>query len=63
MRTSQAGTDKCSKNMDDNKWQALAKSKSIESTSGCNDIARFGEAALEAAKKFFEEKRVIDSFV
>ena len=32
-------------------------------TSSCNDVARFGGSALEAAKKFLENNNLIDQFI
>ena len=46
--------------MDDKKLHVLPEINSVKPTSGCTDVARCGEAALEAAKKFLEDNKVID---
>ena len=63
VREAQAGADRCGQDMDYEKLQALTESNSVQLTSGCNDMARFGEVALEAAKNFLENKKVIDQLV
>ena len=42
------------------KLQALPESNSVKPNSGCTDVARFGEVALEAAKNSLEDNKVID---
>ena len=54
--------DSCNEDMDYEKLQALVESNSVKPTSGHNNVERFGEVALEAAKNFLEDK-VIDEFV
>ena len=49
VRGAQIGAEHCGKDSDYEKLQALAKSNSVKPTSGHADVARFGEAALEAA--------------
>ena len=46
--------------MDDEKLHALPEINSVKPTSGRADVVRFGEAALEAARKFLEDNKVID---
>ena len=46
--------------MDDKKLHGLPESNSDKQTPHCSDMARFGEAALEAAKKFVKDNKVID---
>ena len=60
VREAQTGADSCRKDMDDKKLHVLPEINSVKPTSGSTDVARFGEAALEAAKKFFEDNKVID---
>ena len=57
------GVDNCGEDMDYEKLQALAKSNSMKPTSACNEAARFGEIALEVAKNFLEDNKVINQFV
>ena len=49
--------------MDDSKLHALPESKSVEPTSDCADVATFGEAALETARKFLEDNKVKEKFI
>ena len=56
LREAQAGADSCNEDRDYEKLQALAESNSVKPTSGCDDVAKFGEIALEAAKRFLEDK-------
>ena len=60
VRDTQAGAEGNHKDRDYEKLQALAESNSEKPTSGCADVSRFGEDALEAAKKFLEDNKVID---
>ena len=60
VRDNQAGVEGNHKVRDDKNLHALPESNSEKPTSGCTDVARFGEAALEAAKKFLEDNKVID---
>ena len=48
------------KESDYEKLQALPESNSVKLISGHADVARFGEAALEAATNFLEDNKVID---
>ena len=63
VRDTQASVEGNRKDMDDEKLHALPKSNSMKPTSGHTNVARFGEAALEAAKKFLKDNKVIDYFV
>ena len=63
VRETQAGADHCGKDRDYEKLQELAESNSVKPTSGCDDLARFGEVALEAAKNFLKDSKIIDQFV
>ena len=56
----QVGVEGNHENMDDEKLNALPESKSVKLASSFADVARFGEAALEAAKNFLEDNKVID---
>ena len=50
-------------NYEDNdyeKLQALPESDSMKPSSGHTDAARFGEVALEAAKNYLQNNKVID---
>ena len=58
VRDTQAGAE--GKDSDCEKLQALPESNSVKPTSGRADVARFGEASLEAAKNFLEDNKVID---
>ena len=60
VRNTQAGVEGNRKDMDDEKLHAPPESNSVKPTSGCTDVTRFGEAALEAAKKFLEDIKVAD---
>ena len=51
--------DNC-KDSDYEKMHALPESNSVKPTSDRADVARFGEASLEAAKNFLEDDKVID---
>ena len=59
----QAGADSCNEDADHKKPQVLAECNSVIPTSGCDDVARFGGSALEAAKKFLKGNKVVDQFV
>ena len=48
------------KDSDYEKLHALPKINSVKPTSGRTDVIRFGEAALEAARKFIKDNKVID---
>ena len=48
------------KDSDYEKMHTLPESNSVKPTSGRADMARFGEASLEAAKNFLENNKVID---
>ena len=63
VRDTQSGAEGNRKDIDDEKLHALPKSNSMKRTSGCANVARFGEAALEAAKMFLKDNKVIDYFV
>ena len=60
VRDTQAGTEGNRKDSDYEKLHALPESNSVKPTSGRADMARFGEASLEAAKNFLEDNKVID---
>ena len=60
VRDTQAGAEGNRENMDDEKLHALLSSNSVKPTSGRADVARFGEADLEAARKFLKDNKVID---
>ena len=60
MIDTQAGAEGNHKDMDNEKLHALLESIFEKPTLGCADVARYGQAALEAAKKFLEDKKVID---
>ena len=45
------------------KLHALPESNYVKPTSGCADVARFGEAALEAVKTFLDDSKVTNKFV
>ena len=60
VRDSQAGAEGNRKDSDYEQLQALPESNSVKPTSGRADVARFGEASLEAAKNFLEDNKVID---
>ena len=57
------GADSCDEDMDHEKPQVLAECNSVLLTSKCFDVARFGGSALEAAKNFLEDKKVIDKSI
>ena len=63
VREAQAGADSCDEDADHEKWQVLAECNSVMPTSSHNDVARFGGSALEAAKNFLKDNKVIDQFV
>ena len=60
VKDTQVGAGGNRKDMDNKKLHALLENNFVKPTSGCVDMARFGEAALEAAKKFLEDNKVID---
>ena len=60
VRDTQAGTEGNRKDSDNEKMHALPESDSVKPTSSCAEVARFGEASLEAAKNFLEDNKVID---
>ena len=60
VRDTQMGVEGNCEDMDDEKLHALSESNFVKPTSGCADVARFGEASLEAAKNFLEDNKVID---
>ena len=63
MREAQADADNYNEDMHCKKLQALAESNSVKPTSGCDDMARFGEVALEVAKNSLKDNKVMDQFV
>ena len=63
MRDTQAGAKGNHEDMDDEKLHPLPESNSVAPTSDHTDMVRFGDAALEAAKKFLKDNNVIDLFV
>ena len=60
VRDTQAGAEDNCKNRNYEKLQALAESNSMQPTSDHDDVVRFGDIALEAAKNFLEDNKVID---
>ena len=62
VREAQVGADSCGKDMNYEKLQALAESNSVKPNSGSDDMARFGEVALEAAKNLLEDSKAINQF-
>ena len=60
MRDTQAGAEGNREDSDYEKLQAIPESDSVKPTSGRADVARFGEANMEAAKNFLEDNKVID---
>ena len=60
VRDTQAGAEGNREDSDYEKLQALPECNSVKPTSSCADVARFGEAALEAAKNLLENNKVID---
>ena len=60
LRDTQVGSEGNHKDSDYEKLQALPESNSVKLTSGRADVARFGEASLEAAKNSLEDNQVID---
>ena len=60
VRDTQAGAEGNCEDSDYEKMHTLPESNSVKPTSGRADMARFGEASLEAAKNFLEDNKVID---
>ena len=60
VRDTQAGAEGNREDSDYKKLHALPESDSVKPTSGHADVARFGEASLEAAKNFLEDNKVVD---
>ena len=60
VRDTQVGAEGNRKDSDYEKLQALPENNSVKPTSSRADVARFGEASLEAAKNFLEDNKVID---
>ena len=60
VRDTQAGVEGNRKDSEYEKMHALPEGNSVKPTSGRTDVARFGEASLEAAKNFLEDNKVID---
>ena len=60
VRDTQAGAEGNRKDSDYEKMHALPESNSVKPTSSRADVARFGEASLEAAKSFLEDNKVIE---
>ena len=60
VRDTQAGTEGNHNDIDYEKLHALPESNSVKPTSGHADVPRFGEAALEAARKLLKDNKVID---
>ena len=59
-RDTQVGAEGNCKDSEYEKMHALPESNSVKPTSGCADVARFGEASLKAAKNFLKDNKVID---
>ena len=59
VRDTQPSAEGNHEDSDYNKLQALPESNSVKPNSGCADVARFGEAALEATRKILEDNKVI----
>ena len=57
------GVDTCNEDPDNKKPQVLAECNSVMPTLSCDDFASFGGSALEAAKNFLKDNKVIDQFV
>ena len=60
VRDTQSGAEGNREDSEYEKMHALPESSSVKPTSGRADVARFGEASLEAAKNFLEDNKVID---
>ena len=60
MREFLAGADSCNEDADQEKPQVLAECNSVMPNLSHDDVERFGQSALEAAKYFLEENKVID---
>ena len=60
VRDTQVGAEGKCQDSDYEMLHPLPESKYVKPTSGCADVARFGEASLEAAKNFLEDNKVID---
>ena len=60
VRDTQAGVEGNHEDSDYEKLHALPESNPVKPNSGCADVARFGEASLEAANNFLEDNKVID---
>ena len=60
VRDTQAGAEGNREDSEYEKMHALPASNSVKPNSGCADVARFGEASLEAARNFLEDNKVID---
>ena len=60
VRETQAGADNFTATTDTEKPKFLAKCNFTKTTSSSDDVARFSEVTLEAAKNFLEDNKVID---
>ena len=60
VRDTQVGAEGNHKDMDYKKLQILSESNFVKPTSGCANVARFGEAAMEAVKNFLQDNKVLD---
>ena len=60
VRETKAGADNFAAALDTKKPKFLEKCNFAKTTSSSDDVARFEEIILEAAKSFLEDKKVID---
>ena len=60
VRETQAGADNFAATTNTEKPKFLAKCNFAKTTSSSDDVARFSEVTLEAAKNFLEDNKVID---
>ena len=60
VRDTQVGAEGNREDIEYDKLQALPESNTVKPAESCADVARFGEASLEAAKNFLEDNKVID---
>ena len=63
VRETQVGADNFAATTDTEKPIFLAKCNFAKTTSSLDDMARFSEVTLEAAKNLLEDNKVIDEFV
>ena len=58
VRDTSVGPEGNRKDMNNEKLHALPESNYEKPTSGCTDVARFGEAALEPVREFLENNKL-----